>query len=286
MWFYLTLLSVIALAAGELVQQHLLNSDKPFTPRTSSVLTFWFQSGVAFLLLLLFGQKGELLTVFEFNLVTKILLVTFLSSISMVLYLKSFRVKNISFSLIFGSFSAVVSTTLGIIFFNESAQSLKFLGIFMILLSIIALNYKNVNLERNHLFGLVAGIIFGILYTVDKSILQTVTPLIYIFYGFFLVGFFGLIVNPGEVIGSLRDKNFRDYQPLFISASCYFLYNFLTMSAYRLGGEVGKIDAINNSEIFLVILFEYFALQHAGSLKRKIITAVIAYVGVFILGLF
>ena len=100
----------------------------------------------------------------------------------MIYYLRSFKVKNISISTIFIAFSVVVSTTLGIIFFSESLYLYKLLGIALVLLAIVSLNISNFQLEKNHFYGLIAGTMFGITYSIDKYIItDSIQPIIYIF---------------------------------------------------------------------------------------------------------
>ncbi len=204
----------------------------------------------------------------------------------MIFYLRSFKVKNISFSSIFGSVSILVATTLGIIVFNESIHPLKFVGILLVLCAIVMLNYRNVHLERNHFFSLISGLIFGICYTLDKSILQSVSTLVYMFWTFLFAALFGFLLQPKNIIDSVRGKKLSAYKLVVLSGTCYFLYNVCTFSAYRFGGEVGRVDAINNTAVFFFILFEYFILSHKIAVRRKIVAAVIAYVGVAILGFF
>lgn len=285
-WFILCLLSVFALAIGELTQQHLLKGKNSFNPRASAVLTFLFQFAVTVPLILFTPLRDEVFSVFKLNILPQLIVVTIISSLGMIFYLKSFQVKDISLSTIFISSSAIVSTFLGIIFFKESISLIKFLGIFLILISIVSLNFKSKILEKNHLYGLIAAVIFGVAYTLDKSIVSNIDPIIYIFWAFFLVAFFGFLFNPKEVLLSLKGKKITDFKPIVFSGMSYFLYNLFTFKAYVFGGEVGKIDAINNSQIFLIILFEYFILKHKGSIVRKLLTAFVAYIGVGLLGFY
>lgn len=284
-WFTLSLMSVFALAAAELTQQHLLNAKNAFNERASAVFTFLFQSLLTLPIIFLFSLQGELLNIFHRDTIFKLFAVSVVGSVAMVFYLKSFKVKNISISTIFVSGSTIVSTTLGIIFLNEGAYLSKFAGIALILLAIIILNVRNASLEKNHYFGLLAGAMFGIAYTLDKSILLKVHPLVYIFWAFFLVALFGFILNPESVINSARGKSARAFKPIIFSGFGYFLYNFFTFFAYRLGGEVGKIDAINNTQVFIIILFEFFILKHSQSIVLKLTTALIAAMGIFVLGM-
>ncbi len=285
-WFLLAICSVFALALGELMQQHLLHFKNQFSERTSAVLTFLFQSLLTAPVILFSPLRSQLFALFQPGLFPRVLIVTFIASIAMIFYLRSFKVKNISISAIFVSFSTVISTSLGIIFFHESLDPPKFLGIGLILGAIISLNLKNIHLEKNHFYGLLAGIMFGVTYSLDKSILITgIHPLIYVFWAFMLVPVFGFLFSIKEVITNLQGKKLTDFKSIYISGFGYFIYNLCTFFAYRLGGEVGRIDAINNSQIFLIILFEYFILKHQDALLRKIVTAAIAYTGVVILGL-
>ena len=123
-------------------------------------------------------------------------------------------------------------------------------------------------------------------YTLDKASLLYVPPLVYLFWVFILVPTVGFLMNPKDVIDSLKGKHISFLKPILFSGLGYIFYNICTFYAYTVGGEVGRIDAINNSQVFLIILFEYFALKHSKGMARKLVTAVIAYAGVLILGLF
>ena len=175
------------------------------------------------------------------------------------------------------------STVFGIIFLAESVSSEKILGIVFILVAIIIVKYKNSTLEKEHLFCLVAGGIFGVAYTLDKSIVLDVHPLVYIFWTFLMIGIIGFVMGSRDVIESVKNKKLSDYKLIIMSGFAYFLFNLFTFSAYRYGGEVGKIDAINNSQIFLIILFEYFILKHTEDIFRKVISFALVVVGIYIL---
>ncbi len=282
-WFTFSLLSIFALAIAELTQQHLLNLKDSFNEKASAVLTFAFQSLITLPVLLAMGLKDEIFTIFQSQLLPKFFSVTLLASIAMIFYFRSFRVKNISFSAIFISLSVVISTVLGIIFFSESTNPLKFLGIILILGAIVIVNYKNAALEKNHFFGLIAGVLFGISYTLDKGILMYLHPLVYLFWIFLSVAIFGAIFGFKDLKDSLKNKKLSAYKPIILSGVGYFFYNFFTFSAYKIGGEVGRIDAINNSQIFLIILFEFLVLKHTKGSFQKIISAVLVVIGIFIL---
>ncbi len=283
-WFYAAIASVSALALAELTQQHILKQENEVDESVSGTLTFLFQSLLTLPIIFIMNLQGEMGRVFQADTILNLICVTIVASIGMIFYLRSFKVVNISYSSIFISFSSIISTSLGIIFLSESVSLYKFVGIFLVLISIVSLNINNAALEKNHLYGILAGIFFGIMYTLDKSIVTKTHPLIYIFWAFFLVSVFGFIVRPVKMIQVVKGLTLKDFTPIFISGFGYFIYNLCTFIAYSLGGEVGKVDAINNSQVFLIILAEFFIFKQKDGVFRKIITALIAFLGVAILG--
>lgn len=143
-------------------------------------------------------------------------------------------------------------------------------------------------IEKNHLYGLLSAGLFGICYTLDKSIVgrTDLNIFVYIFWSYPLVAFWAFLVNPNEIIGALKSKSVADFKPIIISAAAYLMFNVFTFMAYAYDAEVGKVDAINNSQVFLIILFEYFVLKHSRGWRRKLLAAAVAYCGVFILGFY
>ena len=286
-WFILSLLSITSLAAAELIQQKVLKSGKGgVDERNSTVLTYLLPITLVYLFIMLTEYRTGFLSVFRREIFLYLALSSFTASAGVYFYLKSFKTKNISFSLVFISLSSVVSTMLGIIFFGESTHFLKFVGIGLIIGSIASLNYKNSRIEKNNLYGLIAGLFFGITFTLDKLIVLDTNPIVYLFWSFLLVTIGTFFLNPRAVIRTIKVIKFVEYKPLMISGLGFLLFNLFAFFAYTYGGEVGRVDAINNTEIFLVILAEFFIFKHKDDVKRKLLTAFIAFVGVLLLGVF
>lgn len=283
-WFYLSLVSIIALATAELAQQHILHTKNKFDERTSGTLTFLIQAIFTAPLLYILGFGDNVIKIFDPDIFKYVITANIIASVAMVFYLRSFKVSNISFSSILISFSVVVSTTIGIIFFGESTNMIKFFGILLILISIVGINYKNLLIEPNHKWGLLAGALFGLTYSFDKLIVNKIEPLVYIFWGFIFVSVFGFLQAPKKVILNIKESKITDYLPIFVSGLGYFIYNLCTFYAYSSGGEVGRIDAINNTQVFLIILVEYFVFNSKNGVMRKMLFASLAFLGVFVLG--
>lgn len=283
-WFGFAILSITALAIAELVQQKLLNDKNDVDPNTSTVLTFGIQTLLAIPIIFLFNEQNNFFLVFDHKVFWYVVLTSITASFAMYFYLKSFVAKNISFSTMFISLSVVVSTLLGIVIFGETTGLMKMFGITLVLSAVAILNFKNEQLEKNNLYGLLAGVFFGITYTFDKMVVLEIHPMVYLFWSFLFVIFIALVQNPRGIIKAIKTLKILDIRNLLISGIGYLVYNLCTFFAYNVGGEVGRVDAINNSQIFLIILAEYFILKQKTGMTRKLVTATIAIIGVYILG--
>jgi drug/metabolite transporter (DMT)-like permease len=284
-WFILSIGSIAFLAGAELAAQKILTRKESLSPTVSAVLGYSLQAlmTLPFLLLL---PPADRFRIFEADVFIKYIAVVLIGALGAIVYLQSFKVKNISISIIFGSLSVVVSTALGIIFFHESTGLMKFIGIGLILFAIFILNFRNASLEKNHFYGLLSGILYGAAYYLDKSIVQAVHPLAYIFWVYAGLAVCTFFINPIKTVKSLQAKSSGLVKLVVVSSTGFILYNLLTFFSYTVGGEVGKIDAINNSEVFLIVLFEYFILKQKTSIARKLITTLIAFIGVMLLGFY
>jgi len=282
-WFVFTLISVIALAAAEILQQRILNKEK-IDEAVSAFITFFTQAIVALLIILLSKDRYRLFDVFDTNVMPYMLLGSILATFGLMFYMKSFKVKNISISVIFISLSAVVSTVMGILILNETTDIWKYIGIGLVLLSIIILNSHNFSLEKSHAYGLLAGIFFGMTYTIDKFVVKDITPLVYLFWSFLLTSIIVISFNTKRILKHASNLREEGIKYLFLSAFGYMIYNLCTFIAYTKGGEVGRVDAINNAQVFSIILFEYIFLKQRKDIWKKLITATIAFAGILLLG--
>lgn len=232
-WFYISLTSITFLAAAELTMQKLLNSKSGLNEKTGSTIILLIQSMLTLPLLLLLFETNRIIAPVSKSNLPLLLIDGLLSALAIIFYLKSFIVKNISLSSILISISVVISTLLGIIFLGESTSIYKILGIILILGAVVSLNIKNLHLEKNHLYGLLAGTFFGINYTIDKVIALKTEPIIFGFWIFFIVGIYSFIFAPKENILSARKLKGKSLGLAIFAAVGYMMFNFLTFTAYK-----------------------------------------------------
>jgi len=282
-WFFFCALSVFALAAAELTQQYLLNKkDREIDERVSGFLTFFIPACLMAPFVFI-HYRTELFLLLQPNMLPYFLGACIAGAFGTTFYLRSFKVESISYSVILVSSSAIFSTILGILVFHEASNFLKFSGIFLILLAIFLSNVKNEKFQKASLWGLVAGFFYGTMYVFDKYLVLEVDPFVYIFWSFLFTSCFLFLRKPAYIFGKIATLRLLDIRNIFLSGIAYLIYNLFTFLSYIYGGEVGKVDAINNSQIFLIILFEIAILKQKQNVFRKLGSFLLAIIGIYIL---
>lgn len=137
--------------------------------------------------------------------------------------------------------------------------------------------------SKGNNFALVGAALYGLGFTLDKSFSLQLSPHLYQIFFAYMIGLTGLVYRGKVIIKDLARVEINTFKVVCVSAITFFIWNKLTFVAYTVGGEVGRIDSINNSVIFVIILLEFFLLKDKSNLKKKIIAAFIAMLGVTIL---
>lgn len=283
-WLTLSLISVIAIGLAELTQHRLLKVSEDVDEYISGILICLIEAIVFLPLIFILGLQDQLFRPFQPDLLPWFLVVVTFGSVAVFLYLRSFKVENVSISCILISWSVIVSTILGVIFYSESLDSLKLLGIGLVIVAIVILNYRNNQLEGNHLFALLAGVLFGVTYAIDKKFVLECSPVIYFFWVTIAVSIFGMAREPGKRLRTIVKLSRQDWGPILVSTLFYIIFNMCTFYAYIFGGEVGRIDAINNCQVFLIIAVEYFLYKQQEGVGRKLLSGSLALAGIICLG--
>lgn len=283
LWLVYSLLSVLSLAGSEMSQKISLTQKVNISAITNNFFVWTMQGIVGLVLAALLGQFSLQLPP---AILWKLALISFVYFAGGTFFYTSYKGNSPSISIIFGTISVVISSILGTFLLQDSYSALKVLGIILILSAIFSLNYKSSEkINRYNLYAIIGGICFGVAFTLDKSMVTTISPFMYL--GLMCLGVaivstltsFRLIKNEAS---RLALKNFS---PMISSACFGSAFNLFTFFAYRNGANVGVADAINNTTVFLVILLEIILLRDKNNLARKIISAVVAVSGVIIIGI-
>ncbi len=284
LWFILTIVSVTILAFAEIAQKVALNRKDDISAEANNFGVWIFQGTLALIYVFLFTKP--IFPTLTIDLLVKMFALGSIYFWAGTLYYTSYKGGAASVNSILVSSSIIVSTALGIIFFHESVTLLKFVGSVIILLAIVYLNYdKKLKWNKSNNYALAGAALYGIAFTLDKGFSLEFTPHIYQVLFAFSIGIVGLLYRGKIIVKDLRRIEPNTIKVVFISALTFFIWNKLNFVAYTVGGEVGRIDSINNAVVFIIILLEVFLLKDKSNLHKKIISAAIALAGISILGI-
>lgn len=192
--------------------------------------------------------------------------------------------------------STVVTTLQGVfalvvglaIFKTESFQMLHLLGGALILLSVFMVSQaKGWKLDMQTLLLVGATAIFGIAIVVDNALITNhyfSSPLFLEVWNFGLVGVFMILVYP---------KKLSHFPAIFTHtrASLTVLTNtlstllsfFLVYVAYSKGIAASQANLILSSQTVIVVVLGVILFKEKGSLKKRLLSALIATIGVYLL---
>lgn len=283
LWFIFALLSIFALCGSEISQKISLTQKVDISAITNNFYVWTFQGLVGLVLALLSHNFILISTPID---LLKLLAVAIMYFLGGTFFYTSYKGNSPSISVILGSVSVLVSTTLGVVFFKEGLVSQKILGIILIMVSIIILNLnKKDKINKYNVYALIGGICFGTAYTLDKSFALNLHPFNYLAFVCLTIALISIITKYKLITSESRNLHLNNFYPMIFSASFGSAFNIFTFFSYRNGGNVGVIDAMNNSSVFLIILVELFLLRDRQNLKKKLICALLAFVGISLFSL-
>lgn len=212
-WFLFALLSVFALAGAELSQKISLIHKANIGAITNNFFVWVMQGLGAIVIALIFHQFR--VNAHEIPWV-RLLLIGIVYFAGGTFYYTSYKANSPSISIILGSISIVISTSLGILFFHESTVWLKFLGIALILSSIVFVNSKKkFSLDKYNIYALMGGVCFGVAYTIDKSFVLQIPASIYLFLMCFSVAAVSFVAKFRLIIKEAKGMNHENYLRMF-----------------------------------------------------------------------
>lgn len=280
-WFTLTMLGLVSVAIADVSQKVTLKGESPLSSITNNFLVWNLIGVLSLIYFVIFGfSVPELSTDFFVKLIPLAILYFLGGSF----YYQSFKSNSVSISAVLATISSVITTTLGIIWFGESTNIYKFVGAFIVFTAIIIVNYqKKMHFDKYNLYALLGGLFYGVAYTTDKYFVISTSPDFYQIALCFSVGMASFIFRPKQIIAELKLFQNKLIPSIASSVIFFFLYQKFLFWAISIGGEVGRIDVLNNTTIFVVILLEVFLLKERKDLKKKLMAAVVATIGATIL---
>lgn len=282
-WLVLTILGMFAVATADVSQKITLKGQSPLSSITNNFLVW---NGIGILALSYFLLSRQTYPVLTSTFYYQFAPMTVLYFLGGTFYYQSFKSKSVSISAVLATISSVITTFLGILLYGESTNPLKFVGSAFIIGAIFMVNFhKNSHFDKYNLYALLGGIFYGFAYALDKHFVLNSSPDFYQIVLCFAVGMASLVFSPTRIIQELKNFHRGLLISILSSTFFFFLYQKFYFLAYTRGGEVGRIDVLNNTTIFIVILLEYFLLKDRSNMRQKFLSAVVAVIGATLLSI-
>lgn len=282
-WLIYSLLSVLALAGSEISQKISLTQKVNISAVTNNFFVWTFQGFIGLLLAFTFGQFSLMIPT---QLLFKLFIIGVVYFAGGTFFYTSYKGNSPSISIVLGTISIVISSLLGTLLLHDKYTLLTVVGIALILSAIFFLNInKKEKLSKHNLYAILGGMCFGVAFTLDKSMVTTISPFMYLGLMCWSVAVVSVVTSfklIKQEFGMLVGKNFL---PMLSSSIFGSSFNLFTFFAYRNGANVGVADAINNTAVFFVIALEIILLKDRSNIFKKLIAASIATLGVIFIGL-
>lgn len=282
-WFPLTILGMLAVSLADISQRISLQGKSPLSSITNNFLVW---NGIGILSLVYIFLSKQVIPPVPDNFFYQLVPMAILYFLGGSFYYQSFKSNSVSISAVLVMISSVITTFLGIVLYQESNSLGKFIGSSVIILAIVLVNIKKGSkIDKYNLYAILGGILYGFAYTFDKHFVVVSSPDFYQMALCFAVGIFSFIFKPKTIITEMKLFH-RGLLTSVLSATIFFFaYQKFYFLAYSVGGEVGRIDVLNNTTIFVIIFLEWLVLKEKVDISKKIIPAILAVTGVIILSL-
>lgn len=293
-WFVLTLVATICLSLFNIFSKHLL-SDKKTDPVAFGA---FLQLGVAIITIpfvLAYGWRWDL----SLESLTLTAAVALLYTIASAAYYTALAHLEISLVLIVISLDSVFSQITGNIFLGEPITLNKAIAGVLIFSAVVlaVLTPKdhsgkdNINkpskINKYYLLVLLNVVIYSLTIIIDKILVGSYfNPLSYQFVNFALPGIMILLLFPKSrrTIPDLLKRN-NKWPLTFLTVVMLFLTYFSVFSAYKIGGEVGRVTPILGSQVVIVVIIGALYLGERKNFLRKLIAGSLVVIGLFLMGI-
>lgn len=279
-WYIYALLSAVFFASQDLLMRVL--AIKTNNPRIFSVV---FNGWGAFFALIIFilqrGSFSEITTVSFSNLIL-ILSTILLYGLYERYNFQARKVVNASSLSIIYRLNTVFAFIGSIIFLHEALTASKVIGVSLIIGASLLFLYKNKHIARTRGLSialLCAGII-GTASIIDKPASSTIQPSLYSF----LLWFAGIpvIMFPNINLKQIKKEFYSGGWKVALAALLNVVGFILYIKAMFLA-DASRVIPVNSINSILIVLGGIVLLKEHDHIGRKIIAAIIAFVGVYLL---
>ena len=279
-WQILLLISVISYSISILLQRVLMKDDQN-DPIAYSIVYQLF-TGILIGIYALFN--GFIVQGF-IPLIPNFILMIVLYGAGNIFVWQALKIIDVSeFTIIFASraFWTIIGA---IIFLGESLSLKQVIGIILIIFSIVLVFWKKqkFSLNRGFVFAFLGALLWGIAFTNDFLVVNSFDVLSYLTIAFILPALAIWMIFPKSTV---KMKPLLERKTLWKMGLLGILYAVSTITiflAYQIGQNATQIAPLNQVSTIIIVILSAIFLKERTDLLRKLLGAIISFIGVFLL---
>lgn len=279
-WQIYLIISILTFSFGIIFQRSLLKSDKS-DPIAYSIV-FQLLSGI--LIGVYAFSKGFVMPDISHYSINLIIMVVFYSLANIFAFksLKLIEASNYTILITTRTFWIILGAVL---LLKESFSLTHGLGTILIIISVVLVSIKSrdFKFQKGEIYALTAAFFYGSAFVNDAIILKGTDAPSYLFIAFILPAltmWFFYTKSTHKMKALLEKNNLRK----IIIFSLFYSISAITMYlSYQVGNNAAQIAPLSQISTILIVLIAIIFLKENDSILRKIIGAILSFIGVILL---
>lgn len=280
-WQFLIAVSILAISFSTLLQKMLLR-DEESDPIAYSIIFQFLVAVIIGIYTLFVGFHLPNLTTLWWNMI----LMTVLYALANIFTFTGIQLIEASeFTVLFTTRSLWTILTASL-FLGEHFLLIQFVGVFLIFLSVILVNFKQKKFVFNKgvVFAFLGAAAIGIAFVNDAYIVRSSDIASYETIAFFLPALLLLLFYPKSVKHFKRFSHMPTLLKMLAFSGLYAVGAFTLYSAYAIARNASALSAISQLITIITVLLAVVFLKETTGILKKIVAAVIAFIGVVLIG--
>lgn len=278
-WQILVVISIVTISIANLYQRVAMKEENS-DPFAGSII---FQLILA-ILTGFFALMVKGINIPSFNLLGYFVISTIFYGLGTLSYFKAIKTIEASESTILASIGSIATLITAYLFLGERLNFQQLIGVFFVILSVIAISLKReLKFNQGTIFSVAGTIFYGLAITNDVYILRSFDALSYVPIMSLLPGIFILLVKPSSIKSIIKTIKQPTMKPLILYCFFYAIQAITYYAALERGALASQMTLIYKSEIFVTVILAAIFLQERSNLKRKLLATILATIGVYLL---
>lgn len=282
-WFLLAVFSSVAYALVSILQKFAV-SDENTDPIAYSIYVELLSGLVA----LPFALAGISAIPQSLNVWMVVLIVTVLVFGMNIFYFYGLKEIEASQVNIITSSLALWALLGGIIFYKEVVTLRRLIGVLLIVFAIVSIYWQKNSFKSfgiPQLYILIDAMALAAVQLLEKYIVKSMSPMIYLVIAFWGSALLTAVIRPKEVKNLKHLLKFSKGNLFTIISSVLSILSLIAfLYAMRIGGNISAVSPIASSSTVLAVVFSILLLGERKFVVRKILAAVVAFMGILLIG--